>query len=45
MFLTGLAKRASIRAPVPYFLIVFTLPAVLRAIAYQNKGRVAPDAL
>ena len=42
--MTG-CRRASIRAPVPYFLIVFTLPAVLRAIAYQNKGQVAPDAL
>jgi hypothetical protein len=35
--MTG-CRRASIRAPVPYFLIVFTLPAVLRAIAYQHKG-------
>jgi hypothetical protein len=38
------AEGQSIRAPVSYFLIVFTLPAALWAITYQNKGRVAPDA-
>jgi hypothetical protein len=35
------AEGQSIRAPVSYFLIAFTLPAALWAITYQNKGRVA----
>ena len=26
--------------PVPYFHVVFTLPAALGAIAYQNKDKV-----
>jgi hypothetical protein len=33
------ARKAEL-LPVPYFHIVFTLPAPLRAIAYQNKAKV-----
>jgi hypothetical protein len=33
------ARKAEL-LPVPYFHIVFTLPAALRAIAYQNKAKV-----
>src|SRR6266581_4128528 len=33
------ARKAEL-LPVPYFHIVFTLPAVLRPIAYQNKAKV-----
>src|ERR1700674_1873185 len=33
------ARKAEL-LPVPYFHIVFTLPAALRAIAYQNKTKV-----
>ncbi len=33
------ARKAEL-LPVPYFHVVFTLPAELRAIAYQNKAKV-----
>ena len=33
------ARKAEL-LPVPYFHVVFTLPAKLRAIAYQNKAKV-----
>ena len=33
------ARKAEL-LPVPYFHVVFTLPAPLRAIAYQNKAKV-----
>ena len=33
------ARKAEL-LPVPYFHIVFTLPAALRTIAYQNKAKV-----
>jgi hypothetical protein len=33
------ARKAEL-LPVPYFHIVFTLPALLRAIAYHNKAKV-----
>ena len=35
-----LAAREAELLPVPYFHVVFTLPAALRAIAYQNKAKV-----
>ena len=35
-----LAAREAELLPVPYFHVVFTLPAVLRPIAYQNKAKV-----
>jgi Putative transposase/Transposase zinc-binding domain len=35
-----LEAREAELLPVPYFHIVFTLPAVLRPIAYQNKAKV-----
>jgi Putative transposase/Transposase zinc-binding domain len=35
-----LAARKAELLPVPYFHIVFTVPAILRAIAYQNKAKV-----
>ena len=34
-----LAEREAELLPVPYFHVVFTLPAELRDIAYQNKAR------
>ena len=39
-----LAEREADLLPVPYFHVVFTLPAALAAIAYQNKA-VIYDAL
>src|SRR5216683_7776892 len=33
------ARKAEL-LPVPYFHVVFTLPAKLRAIAYQNKAKM-----
>jgi hypothetical protein len=33
-----LAEREAELLPVPYFHVVFTLPAAIRDIAYQNKG-------
>src|SRR6202163_1291361 len=33
-----LAERAAELLPVPYFHVVFTLPARIAAIAYQNKA-------
>jgi hypothetical protein len=37
----GLAEaREAELLPVPYFHVVFTLPAALGAVAYQNKARV-----
>ena len=35
-----LAEREAELLPVPYFHVVFTLPAALRDIAYQNKAVV-----
>jgi hypothetical protein len=35
-----LAEREAELLPVPYFHVVYTLPAELRAIAYQNKAVV-----
>jgi Putative transposase/Transposase zinc-binding domain len=35
-----LAAREAELLPVPYFPVVFTLPAALGALAYQNKARV-----
>ena len=35
-----LAEREAELLPVPYFHVVFTLPAALRNIAYQNKAVV-----
>ena len=35
-----LAARESELLPVPYFHVVFTLPAQIGAIAYQNKAKV-----
>jgi hypothetical protein len=35
-----LEAREAELLPVPYFHVVFTLPAVLGAIAYQNKAKV-----
>jgi putative transposase/transposase-like zinc-binding protein len=35
-----LAARATELLPVPYFHVVFTLPAAIGAIAYQNKAAV-----
>ena len=35
-----LAARESELLPVPYFHVVFTLPAAIGAIAYQNKAKV-----
>src|SRR5438094_6300525 len=35
-----LAQREAELLPVPYFHVVFTLPAAIGAIAYQNKDRV-----
>jgi hypothetical protein len=35
-----LAERRAELLPVPYFHVVFTLPAQLRDLAYQNKGLV-----
>ena len=35
-----LAARQAELLPVPYFHVVFTLPAALGAIAYQNKAKV-----
>jgi Transposase zinc-binding domain len=35
-----LAAREAELLPVPYFHVVFTLPAVIGAIAYQNKAKV-----
>jgi transposase-like zinc-binding protein len=35
-----LAEREAELLPVPYFHVVFTLPAQLRDLAYQNKGLV-----
>jgi hypothetical protein len=35
-----LAEREAELLPVPYFHVVFTLPAALRGIAYQNKAVV-----
>jgi hypothetical protein len=35
-----LAARAAELLPVPYFHVVFTLPAAIGAIAYQNKAKV-----
>src|SRR5437763_1405805 len=35
-----LAEREAELLPVPYFHVVFTLPAVMGAIAYQNKSGV-----
>jgi hypothetical protein len=37
---TWLAAREAELLPVPYFHLVFTLPAAMNAIAYQNKARV-----
>src|SRR5215204_4697755 len=34
-----LAERAADLLPVPYYHVVFTLPAPISDIAYQNKGR------
>ena len=35
-----LAAREAELLPVPYFHVVFTLPAAIGAIAYQNKAKV-----
>lgn len=35
-----LAAREAELPPVPYFHVVFTLPAAIAAIAYQNKSKV-----
>ena len=35
-----LAAREAESLPVPYFHVVFTLPAALGAIAYQNKAKI-----
>jgi len=35
-----LADRQAERSPVPYFHVVFTMPAPIAAIAFQNKGAV-----
>ena len=35
-----LAEREAELLPVPYFHVVFTLPAAVGAIAYQNKAKV-----
>jgi Transposase zinc-binding domain len=35
-----LAERESELLPVPYFHVVFTLPAPIAAIAYQNKAAI-----
>jgi hypothetical protein len=35
-----LAARAAELLPVPYFHVVFTLPAAIGAVAYQNKAKV-----
>jgi hypothetical protein len=35
-----LVARAAELLPVPYFHVVFTLPATMGAIAYQNKAKV-----
>jgi Putative transposase/Transposase zinc-binding domain len=37
---TWLAARESELLPVQYFHIVFTLPGVIEAMAYQNKGKI-----
>ena len=36
----GLQAREAELLPVPYFHVVFTLPAAIGAIAYQNKAKV-----
>ena len=35
-----LAEREAELLPVPYFHVLYTLPAALRDIAYQNKAVV-----
>src|SRR5437660_6870095 len=35
-----LAAREAELLPVPYFHVVFTLPAAIGAVAYQNKAKV-----
>src|SRR5437879_6810530 len=35
-----LEAREAELLPVPYFPVVFTLPAAIGAIAYQNKGKI-----
>jgi hypothetical protein len=35
-----LADRQAELLPVPYFHVVFTMPALIAAIAFQNKGAV-----
>src|ERR1051326_2622335 len=35
-----LEARSAELLPVPYFHVVFTLPAAIGAIAYQNKAKV-----
>ena len=35
-----LARRQDLLLPVPYFLVTFTLPAALRAIAFQHQAQV-----
>ena len=35
-----MAAREAELLPVPYFHVVFTLPAALGAIAYQNKAKL-----
>jgi len=35
-----LARRQDLLLPVPYFLVTFTLPASLRAIAFQHQAQV-----
>ena len=37
---TWLAKQQALRLPVPYFLVTFTLPAELRAVARQHPRRL-----
>ncbi len=37
---TWLAQQQQLRLPVPYFLVTFTLPSELRAIARQHQRRV-----
>jgi hypothetical protein len=35
-----LAAREAELLPVPYFHVVFTLPAAIGAMAYQNKAKI-----
>jgi hypothetical protein len=40
-----MAEREAELLPVPYFHVVYTLPAEIGDIAYQNKGKRFDDPL